>query len=326
MSARGYFRGARGWVLAGIALVALFVVLGELFGGEPHGPVSSSYATDGQGLAAWATLLERNGHPVVRLRKALDEARLDPRASAVVLDPEALLRAEGARLRTFMSAGGRLLIGGSDPQRYLDAVLHTPPAWAPASEHRVLPSSAPDTTLAGISEVRSAGAGQWQEDDGYQRVLATGSGGAVLMKRGFGSGSLLLFADVSMLQNRLLASADNAQLALNLAGGPRRTVVFVESVHGFGESRGLAALPASWWTVFAGLLLAGLVWALGRSRRLGAAQPLAAGTGGAGAPARGEYVDALARLLRRAGPADELRATADRRAESARPVRLRDRG
>jgi hypothetical protein len=313
-------------VLSGIVLVAVFVVLGELFGGEPHGPVSSSYATDGRGLAAWATLLERNGYPVVQLRKALDEARLDPRATAVVLDPEALLPTEGARLRTFMSAGGRLLIGGSDPQRYLDAVLHSPPAWAPTSERRVLPGSTADATLAGISEVRTAGAGQWQEGNGYQRVLATGSGGAVLLQRGFGTGSLLLFADVSMLQNRLLASADNAQLALNLAGAPRRTVVFVESVHGFGESRGLAALPASWWTVFAGLLLAGLVWALARSRRLGAAEPIAAGSGAAGAPARGEYVDALARLLRRAGRPDELRDAGDRLADPDRPVRLRDRG
>ena len=66
----GAHRGVSGWALAAALLVAGFLaagILAELFGSEPQGPPSSSYATDSQGLAAWASLLQRHGHPVVRL-------------------------------------------------------------------------------------------------------------------------------------------------------------------------------------------------------------------------------------------------------------------
>jgi hypothetical protein len=87
--------------------------------------------------------------------------------------------------------------------------------------------------------------------------------------------------------------------------------VFAESVHGFGQSRGLAALPSRWRLAFAGLVLAGLVWILARGRRLGPAEPAEAST----PPPRGAYIEALARLLRRSSP-EELSTTL---------ARLRDR-
>lgn len=291
-------RARRGWVLACAALVATLlalVLLGDALGGEPQGPVSSSYATDAQGLAAWAELLSRAAHPVTQLRTPLDEARLQPTSTVVVLDPDALLHSEGARLLAFVRAGGRLVIGGREPQDTLPALLPIPPAWSAGASIDDHPQSGAGATVAGVREVRSAGEGEWQITKGYRDLLGTASGGALLLERGLGKGELELIADASPLQNRLLASADNAQFALNLAGARGRAVVFVESVHGFGQSRGLAALPERWRLAFAVLLLAGLAWILARGRRLGPAEPAA----GEEPPARGAYVAAISLLLRR---------------------------
>jgi hypothetical protein len=110
-----------------------------------------------------------------------------------------------------------------------------------------------------------------------------------------GRGRVALLADPSPLQNRLLDEAGNAALGLALAGPPGRRVVFAETVHGFGEERGLAALPERWKWTLAGLLLAAVAWVASRIRRLGPAEderrPLP--------PPRRAYVDAVAAALAR---------------------------
>jgi hypothetical protein len=301
MSAGGARRGWL-WLCAGAATIIAVTLLGEALGGGPQGPVSSSYATDSQGLAAWAQLLSQNDHPVVQLRTPLQRAQLDPASTVVVLDPEALLPAQGRRLRAFVTAGGRLLIGGREPQGTLPALLPAPPTWSTGGSTRDLPVAAGAQALAGVSEVASAGEGQWESTGGYRTLLAGTSGDALLLERGLGRGRLALIADASPLQNRLLGSADNAQLALNLAGGAGRPVVFVESVHGFGEARGLAAVPGRWWLAFALLMFAGLLWILARARRLGPPERMPR----APAPPRGAYVHAIALLLRRTGQTGDL--------------------
>jgi hypothetical protein len=155
-----------------------------------------------------------------------------------------------------------------------------------------------------VEQVSSAGEGEWTDPGGARTLLQTGSGGALLLERRIGRGELYLLADASPLQNRLLAATDNAQLALNLAGPGRRPVVFAESLHGYGPSRGLAAIPDRWRLAFAGLALAGLLWVLARARRLGPPERQLDSP----PPPRGAYVEALALLLRRTGQADDLAA------------------
>jgi len=300
----------RGWpaLLAGVVAVGLaLVVLSEAVGGGPQGPVSSSYATDADGLAAWASLLSRDGHAVTQLRTPLGSARLNPADTVVVLDPNALLHSEGARLLAFVRAGGRLIIGGSEGHNQLPALFAKTPEWSGSASTREFPSSHRDATTAQVSEVQSSGEGEWTESSGYSAPLHGYGGGALLLERALGAGQLELLADASPLQNRLLASADNAQLALNLAGGAR-PVVFVESVHGYGQSRGLAALPSRWWIAFAGLTLAGGLWVLARGRRLGPAEP----AGPVSQPPRAAYVHAISLLLRRTKNPEELSRTLTR--------------
>src|SRR5205823_2322401 len=122
-------------------------------------------------------------------------------------------------------------------------------------------------------------------------VPVLGAGRRTLLARSTdGRGTIELLADSSPLRNRLLDRRDDAALALELAGPPRRAAVFVESVHGYGEATGLAAIPTSWRWTLGGLALAGAVLVLARGRRLGPPEPLAREL----PPPRREYVESLA--------------------------------
>ena len=117
-----------------------------------------------------------------------------------------------------------------------------------------------------------------------------------------GRGRVVALADPSPLQNRLLATADNAGFGL-AAAGDGRTVVFAEGAHGYGEASGLGAIPGRWQAALVGLTLAALLGVVAAGRRLGppedAARPLP--------PARREYVDAVAVSLARTNrPAEAL--------------------
>ena len=303
----GSLRGRVGWSTAVATVVAAFLALGlltEAFAPAPSGPAGSAFSTTPAGVAAWASLLARNGHPVGTLRDSLASAPLAPGATLVVLEAGALSRAQTAHLRAFVAAGGTLVMGGGDPARTLTGLVARVPAsvnTGPTLAHAV--GSGPE--VSGVGSVRTAGRGAWTGASGAQ-VLLAGAGGALLQRLSLGAGRVELLADPSPLENGLLAASDNAQLAINLAGGAGRPVVFAESVHGFTAATGLAAIPSRWWVLAAGLALAGGLFALSRARRLGPPEPPAPPP----APARSAYVDALAAALVRARDAETLAAMA----------------
>jgi hypothetical protein len=282
-----------------VVIVAALVAFGVLLRiidallPEPHGPTSSSYATSPHGLAAYAALLSRHGHPVRQVRVPVADRRPRPGETLVVLDPGVMAPGEARAIGGWVRAGGRLLAGGSGAA-WLDAVLARPPrleAGAPVVR-RVL---APVPETAGVSAVRSDGAG-WSGAGPALPAIGPVRRPLLLTARA-GRGSVALLADPSVLQNRRLGQADAAALGLALAGGPGgRPVAFLETVHGYGAARGLRGLPTRVKWLLAGLALAGLaaVWAVGR--RLGPPEdperPLP--------PPRVEYVDALAAALVRA--------------------------
>src|SRR4051812_39158914 len=57
---------------------------------EPKGPPSSSYATTPRGLAAYASVLQRSGHPVRRLRTRIADEAPPAGQTLVVLDPDVM--------------------------------------------------------------------------------------------------------------------------------------------------------------------------------------------------------------------------------------------
>jgi hypothetical protein len=280
-------RWAAGIVAAILALNLVAIVLDGFFAG-PQGRPSSSYATTSRGLAAYAELLDRLGHPVTQLRRAPTAGDLPADATVVLLDPAtAVGSADVAALRAFVAAGGRLVAGGADTGSLASALAGAPVDWVAhgARSARADGGAAP----AGVRTVLGLGRG------GYRcaGALVGPPGDALLC--GARGGRVLLLADSSPLSNALLDRADNAALGSALAGPRGRPVVFVESVHGYHGATGLAALPASaWWAI--GLLgLAAATYLLARWRRLGPAvleDELPA-------PPRREHVDAIAAALLR---------------------------
>jgi hypothetical protein len=272
-----------GALLAG--LLAVTIVLDALVP-SPGGPRSSSFATAPDGLAAWAELVRRTGGEVRALRERPSDATLPARGTVVVLDPEDFTRTQARALRRFAENGGRVVAGGRDPGPWLDELARGLEWERGGGEAVRVLARTPETGEA--SELRTAGEGHWRAGGGA-RPLAAGDDGPVVVARD----RIVLVADPSPLQNRLLDEADNASLARGLAGpGP---VTFVESVHGYGAATGLAALPDRFQWALVLLGLSGLLLIAARWPRLGPPEPPEEPL----FPPRRAYVDALAATLAR---------------------------
>jgi hypothetical protein len=286
----------RGWKIAlgavgGIVVLNLGLnALQAATGGSPGGPESSSYATGDDGAGAYAELLARAGHEVRRERVTPHEADLDPAATAFVLDPPFVADDDALALEEFVRSGGRLVVADPDPRwtrglllrRRLSATLGV----RVARPHARVPE------VAHVERVRTAGDAAWRSR--ARPVLGSGRR-TILTVADVGNGRLVLLADPSPLQNRLLARADNAQLALDLAGARSRPVVFFETYHGYGRGSGLGAIPGPWKALLLLGAAAALLFMLARVRRLGPPEdderPLD--------PPRREYVEAVAATIAR---------------------------
>jgi hypothetical protein len=296
------------WIVAAVvtvvALNVIATVIDALTGG-PGGPRSSAYATSSQGLAAYAELLQRFGHRV-RLENAFPSTGApDSGTTLVLLDPNSVVGSQARTLTSFVRSGGRLVAGGSPPGGWISYVLKPPPRWSSSGPLEASPSG-PGPETQGVHTVQSAGDGSFTSAGGG-RPLAGSPGQVLALAAPQGSGEVIVLADASPLQNRLLDHADNARFGVDLAGPATRSVVFVESVHGYGQGQGLGALPSRWLWALGGLALAVLAWMVARGRRLGPPERPVPDL----PPPRSAYVQAVAGTLMR---------TRDRR-RAAEPVR-----
>jgi hypothetical protein len=260
-------------------------------GNEPGGVRGSAYATSGDGLAAYASLLRQFGHEVKTQRGELTRTEeLTPDATAVVVDPQVMTDDDATVLLQFVTSGGRLVLGGPAPFYVRDFRDH-PPKWD-ASGQSAWVDVAP--AVGAVRVIETASQGSWT-DPGSGEVVVGTEQRSLLTRDHVGRGEIWFLADPSPLTNDYLGRSDNAAFGLRLAGSSDRPVVFTEGLHGFGETRGLAAIPNRWKVAFVVLALAVLVFMWSRSRRFGppdrAARDLS--------PARAEYVRALSVSLER---------------------------
>ncbi len=318
------WRSMRPGPRAGVAVVVLVIGLNLLVQGVtmitggtgPGGPTSSSYATADDGLAAFAELLGRRGHPVRQLRVTLDEAGLEPGWTVVLADPSEISQEEAEALVVFLGAGGRLVAAGSSAAPLVDDLLGGGLEWDDAGVATARPL-VPVAEVAGVSAVETAGGGHWSEAGAS--LPALGSGDRVLLTvASTGPGRVVALADASPLQNRLLARADNAAFALAAVGEPGRPVAFAEAQHGYGRETGLGAIPSRWRWAVAGGFLAAVVWMWSRGHRLGPPDDVERDQ----APPRRAYVEAMAAALARTRQPDVVVADLQDRARH----RLAERG
>jgi hypothetical protein len=259
-------------------------------GSQPTGTPASSYATRDDGLAAYASLLAHFHHAVTQQRGSIGRSALPRHCTLIVVEPTVLTGDDAATLLDFVAAGGRLVIGGHQPF-YLRNLRDAPPTWselAPAHWVEI------DSALGNITSVETASEGAWTAFGTSSPLVRDGDRALVTIDH-VGAGDILFLADPSPLENAYLARADNAAFAVALVGDPNRPVVFAEGVHGYGESRGLAAIPTRWKYGLAVFGLAAIVFVWSRARRFGppdrAARELP--------PPRADYVRALSTTLAR---------------------------
>jgi Domain of unknown function (DUF4350) len=293
-------------VLGVIVAVNAIAALVDAIAPSPSGPASSSFATKPGGLAAWAELARKHGVVVRGLRDSPADARLGSSGTVAVMDAGNLTGDDARALRAFARRGGRVIAGG-EPGGWTATLLgdSARPGWEDDGPETVKRTGdVPET--ANVNEVKTAGDGRWKQ---------RGELGSLLMVRPAGRGRIALLADTSPLQNRLLDRADNAAFALSLGG--RGPLTFVESVHGYGPQRGLAAIPARFGWALIGLLLAALVFMVARGRRLGPPERERREL----APPRRAYVDSLAATMARGKDREE--AVAPVREEARRRLARR---
>lgn len=287
-------------ILAVAAVFAYFAssLAGGLYNpptGTAAGP-SSSTDTSVSGTAAMARLLNDRGHDVQQLTVPLSTAALPTNGTLFVLDPADSILPDATALRRYLDDHGRLVLGGSVSQRLLHGIVGPGPVpvWQSLASGDASPvrSTADD---AHVSTVRGGPTGSWRDENANSfRVLLEGSAGAFEIETTVAGGTLVLLASTAPLQNAQLAQADDAALAIDLAGAAGAPVAFDEYDHGLGRSgTGLAGLPSHWKAALALALLAVLLWMWSAARRFGPPQRADREL----IPARVAHVDAMASLL-----------------------------
>jgi hypothetical protein len=287
-------------LIAGVAMAALVVVAGT--GAAPAAPAidGSSYSTGRAGAKAAFLALEQLGYDVERSFEPVASITGDPSRLTLVIASPMLPPSEQDKraLRTFMEAGGRVLVTGVVGADFLAGTVTAPGPDSdrePESFGRIAegPLTADAATIT-----MSPDAGGATLPDAYEGAYGDPSN-AVVRSAPIGAGLAVWWAGATPLTNGAIATADNLPLFLNSVGEAPRRVLWDEHYH--GHSRSLwsyfVATPLPWAGVQ--LLLIGAASILTFSRRPG--------------PVRGivvdprtspmEFVETMGSLYERAGAA-----------------------
>ena len=294
------------------AAVALNVVLwfaSNVTGSPPpKGPPSSSYSTTPLGLAAYADLLARAGHPIERFRDDLDKVEIPPDTTLVVADA-ALSDDEQRAVIDAVHGGARLIVLGAQSTDLLASLLGPRVVWSAQSATRTRVAE-PTPETAGVAVVTSDLGGSFA-NTGRATPVLVGEDGLVLAAAGTaGRGRVVMVASSGPFLNERLDKEDNATFAVAVAGDVTRPVSFAEAPHGYGRTTGLSALPAPVKLFFVLSAIAAAMWMWSRGRRMGPPEDRERRL----APPRRLFVESIAATLARtgdrAGAIEPLRADA----------------
>lgn len=269
-------RPSRTWLAVGLALVAALVVSVWATAGKEQHPEPLDPRNPGpDGAQALAEVLGEQGVAVevVRSADALEEARVDAGTTVLVTRTDALSPKTLDRLRRHARPGRLVLVEPSySLVRKVDSNLRAttvfPDELAAACERGKGPGG---TDLDGLSIEADQVTVFSASDDTLDgpRCFAD-SGGSVLAESS--AADLVLFGAGQALSNDQVLRADNAAVALRLAGAGERLVWYVPDPADASadEAVSLSSLVPRW--IGPGLwlsLLALLALALWRARRLG---------------------------------------------------------
>ncbi|MFJ9787847.1 DUF4350 domain-containing protein [Streptomyces globosus] len=269
------WRRARGVLLALAVLATAGIVLAALDPGGRHGRLDPRSA-DPSGTRAVAALLRDRGVSTRIVTTADAAARAaGPGTTLLVARPDLLgPRARGTIRSAADLSGGRivLLAPGSTALRDLAPSVHTAGA------------SRTDTPAPGCALPAARTAGR-ADTGGGLRYTTTGAGAAacypdggrptlLVLPSGTAGGDTVVAGSAAFLLNEDLAREGNASLALHLLGSRPELVWYLPSPaelrDGAGGDTALTDLiPAGWHWALLQLLVAAVLAALWRARRLG---------------------------------------------------------
>jgi hypothetical protein len=288
----------RNRVIWGAAVVVVLVALAFAFlaldrSTVVDGPAGSSFATTATGLAALHDTLDRADGQPTRLLQPLSAQMMQSLDSYLVSDVEfgQWSDLELSTLAGFVEQGGTVVVLGIPPRPIVDAFA-IDLSWS----GRTAGTLALENPLGDAASVVGSRFGTFDTAHDGERIAGTADADLVV-RFAAGRGSVVFIADSSVAHNATIALADNVDLLGELVG---ERPVFDEYRHGYDDTPSVGLITAAPGNWTAALVLAAVVLVLALlsyGRRFGPVEPRVRTL----SPDRAEYVDSVARSLRRRG-------------------------
>src|SRR5579859_555687 len=319
-------KGARGWLLAGLAAV---IVAAAAYYGQPQqdSPDHSSSSDAANGTSAARLFAQAMGHPTDQVAGTFNLP--EPAALMFVFTPtSAYTPAEALNTLQWVRSGGTLIYASEQGDAELDRALGVVRLQGFVTTGNQLANPA----VAGVGQV--AGGNLVEPlDPGAQQVpiLRTSEGLATAYTQKLASGTVIVLADPLVLCNGYLDQQDNGRLLADLLGvsGPGAPVTFDEYHHGvvLSDFAPQAWVTTPWGAAMLWLLIAIFTGLVLRGRNFGPLIPRPVEAGRSDA----EWSVAVGQLLRRSSARSVtlgLLATATERSVASRtglPLQPRER-
>ena len=322
------------WRIIFVALVVVFIAASvwtqvRKTAGSPFDPRPSTYNPSPPGLMAFYLYLEESGYNVRRWLRPLDEIEDDENVPAILVLSTPSTRPMPERdteaLRSWIETGGVLLylvdfdLSPGKKKETLHDALDLPverhaPTYFLISAAPVGSASAtlPYPLLEGLGGISVQDSADLLPAAGNSITLFSDSEGPALLWRPVGAGQMFVARSGASMSNQAILSEDNLRFWLRVLHGVPGAgpVAFVEYYHGYSAHASQSAwtrldvrIAAAQAVLVAIMLLfalgkrfGGRVRILDQSRR-----------------STLEYVDSMARLFRRAGAEEHVRAETLRR-------------
>jgi hypothetical protein len=300
--AREVWQRVRGPV-AVLLLVVVVALVSVLVSGRQHRGALDPRSASPSGSRALAALLVDQGVELHRVTRAASaQAEAGPGSTVLVVVPDLVDDAAVAALRG--SGADLVLLSPTEPERWeatVEAVRPTPSGRRAADCGLRAAVQAGDVDAGGIAyRVRA--------DDGAAADLCYSRGGRpslVQVRRG--AHAITVVGDADAFTNDRLDDRGNAALTMNLLGAQPRLVWYLPTVGDIqsgGQKSLVELIPDGIWWALAQVVVAVVLLAFWRGRRLGPVvpEPLPVAVRAA------ETVEGRGRLYRRAGARDRSAA------------------
>jgi hypothetical protein len=271
------WQAARGPVVVLLLVLVTGVAMAAVAGGRPTGLLDPR-AADPSGSRAVASLLRDQGVTVELVRtSAAMRASAHSGDTLLVTTPDQLVASQARAVRD--SGADLVLAGARIPQRFVRGVTLTgvsgrgtraPGCALPAAERA---GTADAGVLAYAVDAAAAGVAAGTQ---IEQCYSADGDPSLVHARDTGGRSVTVLGNAEVLTNDRLAAQGNAALALGLLGARDRLVWYLPTPGDLptGEQRSFYDLvPTGVWWALVQLVVALLLLALWRARRLGAIVP-----------------------------------------------------